>query len=64
MPPNVAKDYEAAERYYKLAAAQGDVPSQRRLGDLYYYGLVGDQPDMHLAFQVSFCSAPKCPRLF
>ena len=56
VPPHVSKDYEAAERYYKLAAKQGDVPSQRRLGDLYYYGLVGGEPNMRLAFEVSLCA--------
>ena len=53
VPPYVARDYRAAQGYYQRAAAQGDVPSQRRLGDLYYYGLVDVTPDMALAFQVS-----------
>jgi len=49
--PYVPQNYAAAHGYYSLAAAQGDVPSQRRLGDLYFYGLVGDAPDMALAFE-------------
>ena len=51
VPPYVKADFTIAERYYKMAADQGDVPSTRRLGDLYFYGLVGSAPDMRRAFE-------------
>ena len=32
------RDYVQAEKWYRRAGLQGDLESQKRLGDIYYHG--------------------------